>query len=271
MNGPAKKIGFIGAGQMATALAKGFVAAGCCSVDQMLLSDAFATMRDKAKANGFSATASNTEVVNFADVVFVSVKPHIVQQILPDIKAHWTSDKILVSIAAGVKIDAYQKVLGADTKIIRVMPNTPCLIGKSAAGYALSTGVQEEDGQYVEKLLKSVGVAYPVPENLLDAVTGVSGSGPAFVYTFIEAMSDAGVKGGLPRAVASGLAAQTVLGAAAMVLETGTHPAVLREQVTSPGGTTIAGVAALEENGMRHAVISAIDAARLRATELSKQ
>jgi pyrroline-5-carboxylate reductase len=151
------------------------------------------------------------------------------------------------------------------------MPNTPCLIGQSASGYALGPRAQAADGQLVAELLESVGRAFAVDEPLLDAVTGLSGSGPAFVYVFIEALSDAGVRMGLPRQVALQLAAQTVRGAASMVLETGEHPGVLKDRVTSPGGTTIAGLAVLESGGLRGTLISAVEAATRRAIELGNQ
>ncbi len=150
------------------------------------------------------------------------------------------------------------------------MPNTPCLVGQSASGYCLGPGCSASDGQLVAQLLEAVGTAHPVDEKLLDAVTGLSGSGPAFVYVIIEALSDGGVRVGLPRDVSTALAAQTVLGAAQMVLRTGQHPGVLKDQVTSPGGTTIAGLQALEEHGVRGAIIAAVEAAAKRSVELGQ-
>ena len=180
-----------------------------------------------------------------------------------------TPEHLIVSIAAGVSIATLEAGLGPDRRIVRVMPNTPALVGEGASGYCLGTHARESDEATVRKCLDSVGRAYRVPESLLDAVTGLSGSGPAFVYVMIEALSDGGVRVGLPRDVATTLAAQTVLGAAKMVLETGLHTGVLKDQVTSPGGTTIAGLHALERGGVRAALIDAVEAATRRSAELA--
>jgi pyrroline-5-carboxylate reductase len=158
--------------------------------------------------------------------------------------------------------------IGAKSRMVRVMPNTPCLVGASASAYAAGEAATEDDLKLVDRLLNAVGRAYRLPEHLLDAVTGLSGSGPAYVYVMIEALSDGGVRVGLPRDVATALAAQTVLGAARMVLETQQHPSVLKDKVTSPGGTTIAGLHALERGGFRAALIDAVEAATQRAKEL---
>src|SRR5207244_7402529 len=158
--------------------------------------------------------------------------------------------------------------LGSERRLVRVMPNTPCLVAASASGYAPGEAATTEDINLVDRLLNAVGRAFRLPEHLLDAVTGLSGSGPAFIYVIIEAMSDGGVRMGLPRDVATALAAQTVFGAAKMVLETGAHPAVLKDMVASPGGTTIAGLHALERGGLRAALIDAVEAATKRSAEL---
>ena len=177
------------------------------------------------------------------------------------------SGKLLVSIAAGVRIQSLAESFGPG-RIIRVMPNMPALVGCSASGYSLGSEASAEDGELVERLLGAVGRAVPVDEKLLDAVTGLSGSGPAFVFVMIEALADGGVRMGLPRAVAMTLAAQTCKGAAEMVLATGEHPATLKDRVASPGGTTIAGLQALETGAVRAALMSAVEAATRRATEL---
>jgi pyrroline-5-carboxylate reductase len=177
---------------------------------------------------------------------------------------------LVISIAAGIPIAAIGQALGPDRRIVRVMPNTPALLGEGASAYALGPRVDAGDDEAVAALLAAVGRAVRVPEPMIDAVTGLSGSGPAFVYLVIEALSDGGVRVGLPREVATMLAAQTVLGAARMVLETGLHPGVLKDQVTSPGGTTIAGLQALERGGLRGILIDAVEAATRRSTELSE-
>jgi len=180
------------------------------------------------------------------------------------------ADHLLVSIAAGVTLSALEGSLGGEAKVIRVMPNTPALVGASASAFALGSNATRDDAELASKLLGSVGEAFEVKEGLLDAVTGLSGSGPAYVYQFIEALSDGGVAAGLPRDIATRLAAQTVLGGAKMVLETGQHPGPLKDMVTSPGGTTIAGVHELEKGGVRAAVMNAVRVATDRARQLGQ-
>jgi len=177
----------------------------------------------------------------------------------------------VVSIAAGITLKQLAELLGSDTRLVRVMPNTPCLVGASATGYSVGPKATAADGELVGKLFRSVGNAFAVPENLLDAVTGLSGSGPAYVYVMIEALADGGVRVGLPRDIALSLAAQTVFGAAKMVLETVSHPAALKDAVASPGGTTIAGLHALERAGFRAGLMDAVEAAAKRATELGQK
>jgi pyrroline-5-carboxylate reductase len=176
--------------------------------------------------------------------------------------------RLVISIAAGITLAALEDAAGVQDRVIRAMPNTPALVGKGAAGFCLGTRATREDAAVAKHLLGSTGLAVEVPERLMNAVTGLSGSGPAYIYLVIEALADGGVRMGIPRADAIQLAAQTVLGAAAMVMETGQHPAVLKDMVTSPGGTTIAGLAELERNGLRSALIEAVTAATRRADEL---
>ena len=261
-------IGFLGAGKMATALAKGFVQAGLVTSKQIIASDLYEGARTAfAQEVGAKVTASNVDVVKFAQVLILAVKPDQVTGVLAEIRASFTSDHLLVSIAAGVPLVKLEAGLSANAKVIRVMPNTPALVGASASAYASGKSATAADAVLAQKLLSAVGVVYQVKESLLDAVTGLSGSGPAYVYLFIEALSDGGVASGLPRDIATKLAAQTVLGAAKMVLETGQHPGALKDMVTSPGGTTIEGLHELEKGKLRGTVMSAVRA----ATEKSKK
>lgn len=266
-----ESIGFLGAGKMATALAKGFVRSGLVAAGSVFASDVYEPARSAfAKEVGGTACESNEEVVAKAKVIFLSVKPAQVGEVLIGLKDTLTTDHLIVSIAAGVTLSSLESFVFDGVKVVRVMPNTPALVGASASGFSLGKSATAEDGNVVEKLLSSVGVALQVKENLLDAVTGLSGSGPAYVYQIIEAMSDGGVAAGLPRDVATQLAAQTLLGGAKMVLETGIHPGELKDMVTSPGGTTIEGVHQLELGGLRGTLMNAVRAAAERATELGQ-
>ena len=262
-----ERIGFIGAGQMASALGQGFVKVGLAST--LLASDPSADARQQfAGLTGGRTTASNVEVAAESDVLFLAVKPQLMGKVLSELRTAVNPQKLVVSIAAGIRLATLSAGLGTGVRLIRVMPNTPCLVALGACGFCLGPGATPQDGALVEQLLGAVGLAFQVGEPLLDAVTGLSGSGPAFVYMMIEALSDGGVRMGLTRKVATALAAQTVRGAAEMVLCGGEHPAVLKDRVTSPGGTTIAGVAALESGGLRAALIAAVEAATRRSIEL---
>jgi pyrroline-5-carboxylate reductase len=190
--------------------------------------------------------------------------------VLDELKPILTAGHLVISIAAGVKISFIEAHLNWGVRVIRVMPNQPCLVGESASGFALGKSAKKEDKELVQKILNSVGVAFVMDEKLLDAVTGLSGSGPAYVYLVIEAMADGGVLAGLPRDVAQTLAAQTVLGAAKTVLETKAHPGQLKDMVTSPAGTTIEGMKVLEESAVRGEFIKAVEAASKRSVELGK-
>ena len=266
------RIGFLGAGQMATALAKGWATAGLLDLTHSLASDPYPAAREKFQATtGIRATNSNAEVIAAADVLVLAVKPQMMNAVLPEAAATISAKHLVVSIAAGITLKQLAEWIGSDTRLVRVMPNTPCLVGASATGYSVGPKATAADGELVGKLFRSVGNAFAVPENLLDAVTGLSGSGPAYVYVMIEALADGGVRVGLPRDIALSLAAQTVFGAAKMVLETGSHPAALKDAVASPGGTTIAGLHALERAGFRAGLMDAVEAAAKRATELGQK
>jgi pyrroline-5-carboxylate reductase len=265
-------IGFLGAGKMATALAKGFVGAGLVKPEQIIASDiSEAASAAFAREVGAKTTAFNPDVAKFAEVLVLAVKPHQVSGVLAEIRPAFTEKHLLISIAAGVPLTKLEAGLGTGARVIRVMPNTPALVNASASAFAAGKSAQPADSALVQKLLSSVGVAFSVPESLLDAVTGLSGSGPAYVYLFIEGLSDGGVAAGLPRDMATKLAAQTVLGAAKMVLETGQHPGALKDMVTSPGGTTIEGLHELEKGKMRGTVMSAVRAAAEKSKKLGQQ
>jgi pyrroline-5-carboxylate reductase len=257
---------------MATALARGFVGAGLLSAESLLASDPSDDARQGfARAvPGAAVGGDNRRVVSSADVVVLAVKPQQMAGVLADIRQPLRTDALVVSIAAGVTLARLAAGLAGGQRIVRVMPNTPCLVGRGASGYSLGPGATAADGQLVARLLSSVGAAYEVPEKLLDAVTGLSGSGPAFVYTMIESLAEGGVRMGLPPELAADLAARTVAGGAEMVLSTGETPAVLRDRVTSPGGTTLAGLAELDKGGFRQAVIDAVCAATRRSAELGQ-
>ncbi len=264
-----RRVGFVGAGQMARALGQGFIQAGLISPDLLCASDpAASACWQFSQDTGAAAFPENTAVWKQSDIVFLAVKPQQIAAVADQAAAKLRPDQLVVSIAAGVRLATLQEALGDQVRLIRVMPNTPCLVGKGACGFCLGTKATSADGQLVGQLLGAVGVAYEVEEKLLDAVTGLAGSGPAFVYVVIEALSDAGVCMGLPRSIATALAAQTVSGAAQVVLDTGEHTGVLRDRVASPGGTTIAGLQVLEEHGLRAALMAAVKAATQRSIEL---
>jgi len=252
-------------------MARGWLTAGPTRPDHLVASDPLADARQTfTGACGVRAGADNREVVASSELLVLAVKPQSMTGLLAEIRPVVTNRHLIVSIAAGISLQQLVAGLGAERRLIRVMPNTPCLIGVSASAYSPGGTATAEDVALVARLLKAVGLAFCLPESMLDAVTGLSGSGPAFVYMVIEALSDGGVRMGLPRDVATALAAQTVLGAAKMVLETGSHPAVLKDMVASPGGTTIAGLHALERAGLRAALIDAVEAATQRSVELGK-
>jgi len=265
-------IGFLGAGKMATALAKGLVQAKPVNADQIIASDPIDAARAAfAKEVGVKATASNLEAAQSAQVLVLAVKPDQVAGVLKEIRDLVTGKHLLCSIAAGVTLAKLESGLGNGARVIRVMPNTPALVGASATAYALGKNAKVEDGQLVQKMFSAVGVAFQLKESLLDAVTGLSGSGPAYVYLIIEALSDGGVAAGLPRDVATKLAAQTVFGSAKMALETGQHPGALKDMVTSPGGTTIEGIHELEKAGVRGALMNAVRAAAEKSRKLGQR
>jgi pyrroline-5-carboxylate reductase len=263
------KIGFLGGGKMAGALAAGFVRAGLVRPSQLLASDPSSAARETFEQQaGAKAVTSNLQVTRFAQVLILAVKPHFVQDVLEEIQPGFDARHLLLSIAAGIPLARLEKSLPAGARVVRLMPNTPALVGASATGFALGKSARPEDGELTRKLFSALGYAVQLKESMLDAVTGLSGSGPAYVCLIIEALSDGGVAAGLPRDVATKLAAQTVLGGARMVLETGLHPGAIKDMVTSPGGTTIEGLHELEKGKLRGCLISAVRAASEKSRKL---
>lgn len=259
-------IALIGAGQMAAALAGGWIRSKTAAPDRILAADPSPAAREAfEKATGCRALADNAEVVAAAATLVLAMKPQQFASAAATMRIG--PEKLVVSILAGVRLQRLAEAF-PQARLVRVMPNTPALVGQAASAYAMGPRAGDDDAELVERLFAAVGRITAVDERLLDAVTGLSGSGPAYVYVLIEALSDGGVRMGLPRSTALALAAQTVLGAAEMVLRTHEHPAVLKDRVASPGGTTIAGLAALEEAGFRSALIAAVEAATRRSEEL---
>ncbi|XP_059174369.1 pyrroline-5-carboxylate reductase 1, mitochondrial-like [Physella acuta] len=264
-----KMVGFIGGGRMAQAMAKGFISSGLVRAKNILVSDNSQQMLSMVGEIGVNTTMSNKEVVENSELIVIAVKPNIVAPILKEVAGVVSPDKhLFVSIAAGVTIRSIEQNLPAGTRVVRVMPNTPALVQAGAAVMASGSSALPDDVILVQELLRTIGICEESPEYLLDAVTGVSGSGPAYAFAAIESLSDGGVKMGLPRELATKLAAQTLLGAAKMVLETGKHPGQLKDEVCSPAGTTIAAMHVLEKKGFRGILMDAVEAATLRAKEL---
>ena len=263
-----KIIGFIGGGNMAEALIKGLLAGGVPAA-HLIVSEPVEKRRLFLSGNfGLRCIESNSALVAECDVIVLAIKPQIADKVLEEIGSLGSTGKLFISIMAGIRIETIEAAFHGKPRVVRIMPNTPALVMEAASAVSPGTHASSDDISLAQRILELVGKAWLVEEKLLDAVTGLSGSGPAYVLTFIEALSDAGVKNGLPRDVATGLAAQTVFGTAKLLIETREHPAVLRDKVTSPGGTTIAGLHALENDRMRGAVMNAVSAAVARSREM---
>ena len=262
-------ITFIGAGKMATAIAGGLIQSGMRKEKVNAYDISKESAAQFTKVTGVEVEFEMRRAVENADVVVIAVKPQSMDSALPAI-SEYINGKLLISIAAGVTIEKLQSLSKCD-RVVRVMPNTPALVGEGVSAYACGVGTTQRDADITELILGAIGSFCSVSEKQLDAVTGLSGSGPAYVFSFIQALSDGGVQAGLTRDVASKLAAQTVFGAAKMVIETGLHPAVLCDQVTSPGGTTATGLSVLENRAFKGSVASAVVAASERSEELGRK
>ena len=266
-----KRIGFIGSGNMAKAMIGGIVKSGFVKSENVISSDLNqATLDTMKKEFSINTTTDSKEVVKNSDIIVVAVKPNIYDIVLKSVVDLIDDSKIIVTIAAGKTIKSIEDVIGSDKKIIRTMPNTPALVNEAMSAICKNKNITDEDLDIVKQMFSSFGKAEVVGEYLIDAVIGVSGSSPAYVFMFIEAMADAAVMYGMPRQQAYKFASQAVLGAAKMVLETGKHPGELKDMVCSPGGTTIKAVATLEEEGLRNAVIRGTVDCIEASKELSK-
>ena len=263
------KLGFIGCGVMANAIMGGIIKAGLYQPDQIIGGDPSKESREKTKeSKGIEVTDDNLQVLDQADLIFLAVKPQYYPQMLDSIKDHVRDDHLFISMGAGKTLDYLTEHFGRPVKLIRIMPNTPAQVGEAMTAVCPGELVTPQETEKVMELLSTFGKAEILPESLFDIVTGVSGSGPAYVFMFIEALADAAVDGGMPRKQAYTFAAQTLLGSARMLLETGKHPGELKDMVTSPAGTTIAGVRVLEERGLRSAVMEGVAKATERSREL---
>jgi pyrroline-5-carboxylate reductase len=266
-----RQVGFVGAGNMGEALIKGLLHGHLCRPEQITCSD-IRPERLKAikKAYGVKTTSSNSEVVKHSDIVVLAVKPQILKQVVVDIGKYFEPSRLVISIAAGVAMESIESCAKQELKLIRVMPNICVSVGEGVSAIAAGKHATKEDLMAAKAIFDSAGKSLFVEENLLDAVTGLSGSGPAYIFLIIDALADAGVKVGLARSDALLLASQTVLGSAKMLIETGEHPGRLKDMVTSPGGTAIAGLHTLEEGGLRTTLINAVEVATRRSQALGE-
>ena len=266
-----QRIAFIGAWNMAEALIKGILYSKLVKTSVIIASDALDSRVEYiTRRVGVKATKDNKEAIKDADIIILAVKPNTVDKVLSEIGQLISETQMIISIAAGVTLARIEKQLKNKVPVIRAMPNTPALVLEGATAICAGSHTQKSHLDIAQQFLGAVGKVVVVPESVMDTVTGLSGSGPAYIFMVIESLADAGVKEGLARETAQLLAAQTVLGAAKMVLQTGEHPAALKDKVASPGGTTIAGIAALETAGLRKALIQAVSAATARSKELSQ-
>ncbi|KAF1298481.1 pyrroline-5-carboxylate reductase [Enterococcus sp. JM4C] len=266
----AKTIGFYGTGNMGRAMIQGLIQSKLYEAKDIWIYDVYQPIVDSLVAElGVTPTENPDDLAKNSDTIIFAVKPYVLPNLLKELAPKLTKEQILISVAAGVTLATIEGVLSTGHKIVRVMPNTPALVGEGMSAVVYNQNISEEEQQAVLEIFSSFGKAQAVSENLIDAVVGVSGSAPAYVYMFIEALADGAVLEGMPRQQAYEFAAQTVLGSAKMVLETNQHPGALKDMVTSPGGTTIAAVKTLEDHGFRSAVMNAVHAAAERNKRLS--
>lgn len=265
-------IAIVGAGNIGRALIGGLLKGHDIEPDQIRASRRNRAALDELLEQfpGIRTTTDNIEAVQGASIVVLAVKPQMALKVITEIKTHVTSQTLIISVLAGVTTQVLQETFGLDLPVVRTMPNTPALVDEGATGICAGSFASQQDLTNARAVFEAVGTVEIVPEYLMDAVTGLSGSGPAYIYMVIEALTDAGVKQGIPRKTASKLAAQTVYGAAKLVIETGKHPAILRDEVTTPGGTTISAIAELESHGLRTMLINAVATATARSKELSQ-
>lgn len=266
------KLGFIGCGNMANAIMCGIIKDGLIPASEIIGADPTAFGRERTlKENGITVTDSNIEVVKEAETLFFTIKPQYFHQMISEIRDYVREDQLIISIAAGRTLDYIQSEFGGKkVKVVRLMPNTPAMVGEGMTAACANDAVTREELDYAVRICSGFGKAEIVPESLFDVVTAVSGSSPAYVFMFIEAMADAAVQGGMPRAQAYTFAAQAVLGSAKMVLDTGKHPGELKDMVCSPAGTTIEAVRVLEEKGFRSAVFECVKACTEKSAEMRK-
>ncbi|MCH1627753.1 pyrroline-5-carboxylate reductase [Fredinandcohnia quinoae] len=268
MNG---QVGFIGCGKMAQAMIQGMLTSGILSPEQIIVSARTEETLISVKDQFHIKTSTNNEMVaRDADYLFLAVKPDLYTEVINEVKNVMKEDAIVITIAAGISLDFIEKTFGRRVKVVRSMPNTPSLVGEGMSALCASNSVHSDEMIDVIRLFESFGKAEVIEEKLMDAIPAISGSSPAYVYMFIEAMADGAVIQGIPREKAYKLAAQAVLGAAKMVLETGLHPGELKDNVCTPGGATIQAVAELEKHGFRSSVISAMERCTKKSVELSK-
>lgn len=264
-------IGIVGGGNMAEALIKGLLKGGVSSEDILVSEPVESRRRFLKDTYSVQLTDDNGRLVRDSGLILLAIKPQMSDSVLSAVAGSMSEDKLLVSIMAGVSCSSIEGAFPCSARVVRAMPNTPALVLQGATAIAPGTNATAGDMQLVLEFFSMVGKCWQVEEKLIDAVTGLSGSGPAYVLSFIEALSDGGVKNGLPRETALGLTVQTVFGTASLLGDTGEHPAVLRDKVTSPGGTTIAGLQALEVGGFRGTVMRCVEAATMRSMELGKK